>query len=274
MKILRFLSFLLLICSFSSNLLAITLDEFAGELSVTAGPLPQSEQHSMTIAADPVTGRSSIIGGSRDYLVDGLTGSDLLRTRLTTSLGLLSHSQDVTASGTSIVTWDGPSTTFDPVGLGGIDFTQDGSTAMVIELVTFDSPFDESVDVKLEVFSNGTAASEATITLDTEISSLTSISIPFSSFTQRIGSLSTADFTDVGAVRLTISGFAQAVDMAIEWVGTDSCRYVPNADKEVVDECGVCIFTPAGSPFPVLITQRCSRPCPADGSSEYKDTGC
>ena len=52
--------------------------------------------------------------------------------------------------------------------------------------------------------------------------------------------MSTADFTDVGAVRLTISGFAQAVDMAIEWVGTDSCRYVPNADKEVVDECGVC----------------------------------
>ena len=158
MKITRFLSLLILVFSFSVNSLAITLDEFSGELSTTAGALPDSSTDSMTLAADPNTDRSSIIGGSRDYLVAGLTGSNLLRTRLTTSLGFLSHSQDVSASGTSVVTWDGPSTTFDPVGLGGVDFTQDGSSAIVMEIISFDSPFDESVDIKIEVFSNGSAA--------------------------------------------------------------------------------------------------------------------
>ena len=82
--------------------------------------------------------------------------------------------------------------------------------------------------------------SEATLTLDTDINSLTSMSIPFSSFTKRTGALSSADFTDVGAVRLTVSGFAQAIDLAIEWIGTDACRFVPDSELRVVDDCNVC----------------------------------
>jgi len=33
-------------------------------------------------------------------------------------------------------------------------------------------------------------------------------------------------------------------------------------------DCCVCVFTPAGQQFPVLITQFCSTPCPVDGDFE------
>lgn len=41
-----------------------------------------------------------------------------------------------------------------------------------------------------------------------------------------------------------------------------------------LNDCCVCIFTPAGRPFPVLITQDCATPCPQDGSNESQGTGC
>ncbi|MBQ4820161.1 hypothetical protein [Aquimarina sp. MMG016] len=40
------------------------------------------------------------------------------------------------------------------------------------------------------------------------------------------------------------------------------------------EDCCSCVFTPAGSTFPIFITQPCSIPCPTDGSLEYEDTGC
>ncbi|WP_147406188.1 hypothetical protein [Aquimarina sp. BL5] len=40
------------------------------------------------------------------------------------------------------------------------------------------------------------------------------------------------------------------------------------------DECCACVFRPGNRPFPILITQSCSDPCPTDGSLEYEDTGC
>ncbi len=39
-------------------------------------------------------------------------------------------------------------------------------------------------------------------------------------------------------------------------------------------DCCACVFTPAGSMFPIFITQSCSIPCPQDGDLEYQDTGC
>ncbi|MCK8523262.1 hypothetical protein M0D21_16905 [Aquimarina sp. D1M17] len=39
-------------------------------------------------------------------------------------------------------------------------------------------------------------------------------------------------------------------------------------------DCCTCVFRPAGSQFPILITQSCDIPCPVDGSLEYEDTGC
>ncbi|RZS99235.1 hypothetical protein [Aquimarina brevivitae] len=39
-------------------------------------------------------------------------------------------------------------------------------------------------------------------------------------------------------------------------------------------DCCSCVFTPAGRSYPVFITQSCDLPCPEDGATEYRDTGC
>jgi hypothetical protein len=40
------------------------------------------------------------------------------------------------------------------------------------------------------------------------------------------------------------------------------------------NDCCVCTFFPAGSPYLVLITQPCDIPCPEDGSFGSQGTGC
>ena len=41
-----------------------------------------------------------------------------------------------------------------------------------------------------------------------------------------------------------------------------------------IGDCCSCVFRPAGVPYQVFITQSCSDPCPQDGATEYRDTGC
>lgn len=51
-------------------------------------------------------------------------------------------------------------------------------------------------------------------------------------------------------------------------------QFIKGGGFPFFDDCCACVFTPGGSPFPVLITQSCSLPCPIDGSFEDQDTGC
>lgn len=39
-------------------------------------------------------------------------------------------------------------------------------------------------------------------------------------------------------------------------------------------DCCSCVYTPAGSQFPVFITQSCTIPCPVDGDMEDYGDGC
>lgn len=41
-----------------------------------------------------------------------------------------------------------------------------------------------------------------------------------------------------------------------------------------VSDCCVCVYRPAGSPFPVLITQSCMLECPSDGDFPISGDGC
>jgi hypothetical protein len=41
-----------------------------------------------------------------------------------------------------------------------------------------------------------------------------------------------------------------------------------------LSDCCVCVYRPAGSPFPVLITQSCLIPCPVDGDFPTSGDGC
>ena len=76
---------------------------------------------------------------------------------------------------------------FDPTGLGGVDFTQDGSTAVVLEVLSYDFPAGQPVDIEVELYSSGSAVSVATHTINNAITSLTSITLPFANFTRKTG---------------------------------------------------------------------------------------
>ncbi len=40
------------------------------------------------------------------------------------------------------------------------------------------------------------------------------------------------------------------------------------------NDCCSCVYVPAGSPFPIFITQSCSDPCPVNGDPEQWGNGC
>ncbi len=221
---------------------SITIDEFEGDQEADAGFF-ESDNSAIVTPIMPGTGRSSSIGGTRELAVQGLTGSTYLRTRIATGLGFLSHSQDAGASGQTKITWDGNTNPalFNQSGLGVVDFTQDGASAIDMEILSFDSPANQSVELKLFVYGAGNRASVATVTLATEILSLTTVSVPFAAFAQKIGATAPVDWTKVGAVELLIVGYAEDIDIRLEWIGTNSvCRLAPDAAGKVLDQCGVC----------------------------------
>ena len=221
---------------------AITIDEFNGDQEADAGFF-ENDSSSIVTPLMPGTGRSSSIGGTREMAVQGINGSTFLRTRLATGLGFLSHSQDAGASGITRLTWDGnaDTTVFNPQGLGQIDFTQDGASAINIEILSFDSPANQAVTIQVLAYGANNRTSVASHVLNTDINSLTTVSIPFASFAKQSGASDVVDWTKVGAVQLIIYGYAEDIDLRLEWIGTNSvCRLTPDSAGAVLDQCGVC----------------------------------
>ncbi len=245
----------LFLCLIAVSAQAITIDEFesasSGSTVARVGDQFSTSSYGANIPAD-ATGRSTVIGSNRKYTITSVQGyTDFAESKVATGLGRLRHSQDIDAKAISTVIWDGTASgLLNPEGLGGIDFTQDASSAIVIDIERFDLPFGMSVELDVVIYTSANAYSKATIILDTPIfepattiptsdwTAPNKVIIPFSSF-QTIGSLP-VDFESVGAIKLNINGLIDAVDLKIEKIGTDSCPYVPDANNQVVDECGVC----------------------------------
>ncbi|MCC6954891.1 MAG: hypothetical protein IT290_12310 [Deltaproteobacteria bacterium] len=223
-------------CFVSGPAAAITVDSFDGQQSVTAEPF----QETFSAIAAP-----SAIGGSRAVKVIGATGVAGLQIRALTVAGVLSHSQEATVTGSSRITWDGEATpALNPAGLGGIDFYQDGATAMRIEIQSFDFAGGKPLSLTLTVYDStdpaGNKSSSATITLTGQIVAYTNVVIPFSSFTAN-GVGGGVDFHNVGAISLFVDGKNPEVDLVLDWVGTNGkCIRLPDANKKVIDLCGVC----------------------------------
>ena len=234
--------FLFFISIFSVAASAITIDEFEGDQQASAGYFT-NDSSSLLTPLSSSTGRRTSLGGSRELLVQGLTGSSFIKTRIATGLGFLSHSQDAGASGITRVIWDGnqDANVFNPTGLGAIDFTQGGGTALRLDLISFDSPANQAVTLQLLVYGANNQASAASLTLNTNINTLQALEIPFSSFTRYQGATAPVDWQKVGAVMLIVYGYAEDTDLSFEWIGTNSpCRLVPDVNGKAVDDCGVC----------------------------------
>ncbi len=227
-----------------SSAQAITIDEFDGDALVVNDGTPDSSASfgQINIPADG-TGRSSVIGSNREFNVFAFAGTVNRPNRMVSEIGYLTFSQDQGASGVATVTWDGDQTGGSIVnyqGLGGVDFTQDGSTSIDLDIISFDYANQQPTEIEIIMYSDEGHASSASIILNVAIPSATKKSIPYSSFVKAAGKAFPVDFKSIGAIQMKIWGLNRDVDLAIEKIGTDSCPYVPNANNKVVDECGVC----------------------------------
>lgn len=233
------------------------------------------------VAASTVTSASSAIGGYRTlYAIKSGPGSG--SSQLETfadpkspgdtnySLG---YSQG-SATGQGIVTWDGENqgATLSPAGLAGIDFRQDGGTAVRLGIRFFDFPFSHPVEIRIRLYdasnSLGLKYTDAILTLNQSVNLLDAypLTIPFSAFesvvsttipgpdgtpiplASSIGIAGSADLSRIGAIQLIINGLSNITgpDLILDFLDTNGrCGLVPNGSGRVTDECGVCFDAPA-----------------------------
>lgn len=163
---------------------------------------------------------AGILGSERDMEID-LAGGVIAGNGMdaVVSSGFFSYSQDATIQGSGRIEWDGTdgSPALNPTGLGGIDLTAGGTQDAFLLSVIFD---DLPVDVVIEVYSDAGNASSLTFTSPGLIFAATNFVIPFSALTPTLGA--GVDWTDVGAITLTLGSSITAPDVVIDFVQTTS----------------------------------------------------
>ncbi|MBM4001093.1 MAG: DUF11 domain-containing protein [Planctomycetes bacterium] len=157
------------------------------------------------------------VGGERDLYVELTSASGTLTldvNGITTSI--LEFQASATATGTRLVTWDGAdsnATTLDPIGLGGIDLTDSGDSTGIELTVGADQ---NNGQITVNIHTDGANYSTAVIDIpNTGGAATETVYTALSSFA--VGGGTGADFTNVGAIELRITGVA-AVDGQLDLI--------------------------------------------------------
>jgi uncharacterized repeat protein (TIGR01451 family) len=180
-----------------------------------------------TTASSSASG-AGILGGERDMQINLTAGVIAGNTETAVvSSGFFSYSQDATIAGNGVLQWDGNdgSATLNTTGLGGIDLTSGGTQDAFLLNVFFD---DLPVNSVITVYTDAGNASSVTVALPGLVFSATNFAIPYSSFTTTLGA--GADFTNVGAITLSVGSTVTAPDLVIDFFQTTS---LVNATKTV-----------------------------------------
>jgi uncharacterized repeat protein (TIGR01451 family) len=194
---------------------SITIDSFATNQAALSLTFPPAG----TTASSSASG-GGILGSERDLQIN-LTAGVIAGNSLTgvVSSGFYSYSQDATIAGNSMLQWDGSdaSPALNATGLGGIDLTVGG----IQDAFLFDVEFDDlPVDVTIVVYSDAGNASSLTFTMPGLLFSSTPFVLPFNTFTTSLGA--GADFTNVGAITLSVGSAVTAPDVVIDFLQTTS----------------------------------------------------
>jgi hypothetical protein len=140
---------------------------------------------------------------------------------MATAGGSLAYGQIAGSVGTGTVVWDGVDGggALDPIGLGGVDFTDAAASAAIsIPLLFNDLP----ALLTLTAYTDGANSSQVTVALPGNIppDPQTGVTIAFSSFSVLNGT--GADFSNIGAFTLEIDGTGAAgLDVEIGAVVTE-----------------------------------------------------
>lgn len=176
----------------------------AGPILIDSFDLDQEAANDPFLPAFPQSSQAgpsgSVLGGYRDMQAENNT-TGFFETRLSAGGGELAFLGSAGTAGSGTLTWDGDDdpTTVDTNGLGGIDITSNSGWALdrfVFDIVSTDLP---GVDIAISVFdTNGNQS-----VLGTALGTVTSPVSQEFLFDDFVG---TADFTNVGAIQLSMSG--------------------------------------------------------------------
>lgn len=191
----------LLVLGIAGPARAVVVDDFATAQAALTDP-PGTPDASSVAAG---------LGGERDFFVDRLLGTGTVTAEVTAgalTIGITDTTPD--SRGEVVVTWDGVDgdPALDPVGLGGLDLTDDGGVVQTGLRLTTTSA-DTGVEVTIEVHTDATNASIADLVL---LTTQTSYVVAYDAFVQS-GSAGPADFSSVGAIEVTIRSTEKAVSV-------------------------------------------------------------
>ena len=180
----------------SAQAASIVIDDFSIFQDVGLQPIGFFIPSSSQVGAD-----ASIIGGFRDIEAMGNAGVPL-QTRITADNGVLDFANSVDTTGSGVITWDGDDdpTVVDPTGLGGIDLTNSGLWPLdriLVEIISADLP---GLELNFTIYDLDSNVSTLSRTFTQAITTPETATFLFDDFS------GTADFTNVGAIKLELAG--------------------------------------------------------------------
>lgn len=179
---------------------AVVVDEF----TTPQGPLSDPPGGATSVP----TGGADILGQHRDLVVDLAAGTGPVDAEVTGGFLIMAVTDTTPDSrGAAFVTWDGDTNpnALAATGLGGVDLTASGHTALAIAVDAAGA----GVEIVLEVYTDAANMSRAALRLPAVASSTTFYLSYKSDFVTRLGA--GADFADVGAIVMTVRGTETAV---------------------------------------------------------------
>ncbi|MCK6553091.1 DUF4215 domain-containing protein [Candidatus Binatia bacterium] len=192
-----------------------------------------------------------LLGGERDVHLSITTGSGTLRADAGMSRsGAFSHAAAGQVRGITQITYDGDDGdphTLDAAGLDGVDLTVGGSHSSIVVGLPF---ADLGAAVTLAVWSDATHCSQRTLPApaSTVPADNRRLQFRYGEFGLGPGCVGPANFTNVGAIRLTIDGTAVgATDLSVEQIQT-----VPEPTPTLTPS-GQPTGTPTRTPTPAAV---------------------
>ena len=189
------------------------IDDFAIDTPTILVIIPSNPVYPIVEYTSTNGSNSRIIGGERDLSITVVSGAPNLILTAGVSGGQYFYSTPNQMTGSALLQWDGndDSTTLNPTGLGGIDFTQYGGSAIEASILT---DFPTVITFTLYSSSNETCKRTITATGDNKQHQYILNYVDFSG---------NCNFTKIGAVEIVIEA-SDNIDILIYYVSVVSLQ--------------------------------------------------
>ncbi|MEX0595384.1 MAG: hypothetical protein WD512_02710, partial [Candidatus Paceibacterota bacterium] len=146
------------------------------------------------------------------------------------------------AMGISRIIWDADHSNTQVIShqLGNYNLIADGSTKLILEILSFDAPANAEINLEFQIYNGANTFAVQRKSILQPISKSEPLEFSFSNFIQGAGSVGVFDLQKVSAIELQIHGLDQDIDLQLASIKTDACPILPDTKNQVLDSCGIC----------------------------------